>query len=246
MDDFKCRIHGYRYQESMLQLRIDTEFLEAKDIKEKPVSESYIKRVIDLTKNDKFKENPGLQHWGISHNNLAISQTIYRLYQLGIGSFKQLENYISQTTLSLDNNKKELVKLEKEASDILELKELLDKLKNEGLDNDVLLSMIDNLTSNKPNEGLEKIIRVLQNKEINLIDKKQLNYMISELDEQYNHIRIKVTDLKSEMNLMYKYNHKHKQLMKNYTLFLNTDKNNMLNYDAYSSEFRRSDNLGHE
>lgn len=34
--------------------------------------------------------------------------------------------------------------------------------------------------------------------------------------------------------------------MKNYTLFLNTDKNNMLNYDAYSSEFRRSDNLGHE
>ena len=138
------------------------------------------------------------------------------------------------------------MKLEKEASDILELTELLDKFKNEELDNEVLLTLIEDLTSNKPNKKLEKILKVLQNKEINLIDKKQFDYIASELDEQYNHIRIKVTDLKSEMNLMYKYNHKHKQLMKNYTLFLNTDKNNMLNYDAYSSEFRRSDNLGHE
>lgn len=114
----RCRSLGYRYQESMLQLRIDTEFLETKDIAEKPVPEKYIKRIIDLTKNDKFKENPGLQYWGINHNNLAISQTIYRLHQLGIGSFKQLENFISQSTLSLENHKKELVKLEKKAIDL--------------------------------------------------------------------------------------------------------------------------------
>ncbi len=153
----RCRSLGYRYQESMLQLRVDTEFLEAKDVEEKTVPESYIKRVIDLTKNNKFKENPGLQYWGINHNNLAISQTIYRLHQLGIGSFKQLENYISQTTLSLENDKIELVKLEKEASDILEFKNSLNKLKNDKLDNDVLLSMIDDLTANKPNIGLERI-----------------------------------------------------------------------------------------
>ena len=46
----------------MLQLRIDTEFLDVKDIEEKPIPERYIKRVIDLSKNDKFKENPGLQY----------------------------------------------------------------------------------------------------------------------------------------------------------------------------------------
>ncbi len=226
----RCRSLGYRYQESMLQLRIDTEFLDANDVVEKPVPESYIKRVIDLTKNDKFKEIPGLQYWGVNHNNLAISQTIYRLHQLGIGSFKQLENYISQTTLSLEKDKKELVKLEKEASDILELTELLDKFKNEELDNEVLLTLIEDLTSNKPNKKLEKILKVLQNKEINLIDKKQFDYIASELDGQYDHMRIKVTDLKSELDLEYKYNRNYKQLMKNYTLFLNKDKSNMLNY----------------
>lgn len=59
-------------------------------------------------------------------------------------------------------------------------------------------------------------------------------------------MRIKVTDLKSELDLEYKYNRNYKQLMKNYTLFLNKDKSNMLNYDANSSEFRKFDNLSHE
>lgn len=110
---------------SILQLRIDAEFLEAQEVEERSVLENYIKRVIGLTKNDKFKENPGLQYRGINHNNLAISQTIYRLNQLGIVSFRQFNNYISHTTLPLENDKKELVKLEKKVSEILEIKEFL-------------------------------------------------------------------------------------------------------------------------
>lgn len=192
----RCRSLGYRYQESMLQLRVDTEFLEAKDVEEKTVPESYIKRVIDLTKNNKFKENPGLQYWGINHNNLAISQTIYRLHQLGIGSFKQLENYISQTTLSLENDKIELVKLEKEASDILEFKNSLNKLKNDKLNNDVLLSMIDDLTANKPNIGLERI-----NQSYNNTNYESYELISEDITKQYYQIIKNISTLKNEIDI---------------------------------------------
>lgn len=218
----RCRSLGYRYQESMLQLRVDTEFLEAKDVEEKTVPERYIKRVIDLTKNNKFKENPGLQYWGINHNNLAISQTIYRLHQLGIGSFKQLENYISQTTLSLENDKIELVKLEKEASDILEFKNSLNKLKNDKLDNDVLLSMIDDLTANKPNIGLERI-----NQSYNNTNYESYELISEDITKQYYQIIKNISTLKNEIDIVNNSLNNYKQLLNNYYSYLIKNKESM-------------------
>lgn len=214
----RCRSLGYRYQESMLQLRIDTEFLEAIDVVEKPVPESYIKRVIDLTKNDKFKENPGLQYWGINHNNLAISHTIYRLHQLGIGSFKQLENYISRTTLSLEKDKKELVKLEKEMIEIIELKEILIKLKDNKSDNEVLLTTIDDLTSNKPNIILEELAVLIHCSPSEVID-EPIN-----IDFHYNQLARHIAKLKDDI---YKKNRNlinYKRLSINYKNFLIVEK----------------------
>ena len=210
----RCRSLGYRYQESMLQLRIDTEFLDAKDIEEKPIPERYIKRVIDLSKNDKFKENPGLQYWGINHNNLAISQTIYRLHQLGIGSFKQLENYIDRTTLSLEKDKKELVKLEKEMIEIIELKEILIKLKDNKSDNEVLLTTIDDLTSNKPNIILEELAVLIHCSPSEVID-EPIN-----IDFHYNQLARHIAKLKDDI---YKKNRNlinYKRLSINYKNFL--------------------------
>lgn len=233
----RCRSLGYRYQESMLQLRIDTEFLETKDVEEKTIPESYIKRVIDLTKNDKFKKNPGLQYWGINHNNLAISQTIYRLHQLGVGSFKQLENYISQTTLSLNKDRKELVKLEKKALDILELKELLDKLKNEELDNDVLLSLIDDLTSNKPNKELEKLINLLKSNNISSNSTEQFENYINEFNVQYFKLKERLSTLKiktdENINLLNNY----QTIYYNYILYLN--KNNKILHQNMLKNIKR-------
>lgn len=224
----RCRSLGYRYQETMLQLRIDTEFLKMKDIVERPVPKSYVKRVINLTKNNKFKESPGLQYWGINHNNLAISQTIYRLHQLGIGSFKQLENYISQSTLSLENHKKELVKLEKKAIDLLEQKVHLKELNNEVVESGAGTSKELNLTSYKPNKRLENTIQLLKNEYLQLESKIQLQEVISETDNQYGNIKIEISNLKRvfEANKIDLENYS--IIAKNYRKFLQSSKGNQL------------------
>lgn len=218
----RSRSLGYSYQESMLQLRIDTEFLDAKDIEEKSIPERYIKRVIDLSKNDKFKENPGLQYWGINHNNLPISQTIYRLHQLGIGSFKQLENYIDRTTLSLENNMKELVKLEKKAIELLEIKVFLDELESKTIEIETITTREIDLTSSKPNMRLENAIQTLKNKGIFVENKLQLHEVIEEVDAQYRTIKDNVSILNKEMEVK-------NTDIKNYSLIANNFKNYLNN-----------------
>ncbi len=96
---------------------------------------------------------------------MAISQTIYRLHQLGIGSFKQLENYIDRTTLSLEKDRKELVELEKKATEISELTKLLDNFNNDKLDDKVFQSAVESLTISKGNIELEKIVQTINNKD---------------------------------------------------------------------------------
>lgn len=223
----RCRSLGYRYQETMLQLRIDTEFLDMKNIEEGPVSESYIKRVINLEKNDKFKNNPGLQYWGISHNNLAISQTIYRLHQLGIGSFKQLENFMLQTTLTLENDKKEVVKLEKEGVYLLKIKELLPTLNFKNLEEEINEVIELDLTDRKPNKELEKITALLKNNtELSLISNRlETIYQItSSIDELYyntlNDIsKLKINTIKKNTSL-----DEFETILNNYNSFLKKER----------------------
>lgn len=224
----RCRSLGYRYQESMLQLRIDTEFLDVKDIEKRPVPESYMKRVINLTKNDKFKESPGLQYWGVNHNNLAISQTIYRLHQLGIGSFKQLDNFISQSTLSFENNKKEIVKLEKKAIELLEKKNLLNELKTEVIENEVKNANEFNLTNDKPNTRLETAIQSLKNKDIFLEDILRLQEVINETDDQYQTVKNDTAKLKRIIEVNNADFKDYSLIEKNYKNFLQSTKDNQL------------------
>jgi len=224
----RCRSLGYRYQESMLQIRIDTEFLDVKDIKEKPISENYFRRVIDLSKNDKFKENPGLQYWGINHNNLAISQTIYRLHQLGIGSFKQLQNYLTQITLSLENDKEELVKLEEKAIELLEKKELLNELQNETFENIEMPTRELNLTGDKPNMRLENVIQTLKNKGVFVENKLQLLDIIEEVDVQYHTIKDDVSKLNKEMEDKNTDIKDYSFIANNFKNYLNNNKTNQL------------------
>ncbi len=220
----RCRSLGYRYQESMLQLRIDTEFLDAKNIEERPVPESYIKRVIDLTKNDKFKENPGLQYWGINHNNLAISQTIYRLHQIGVGSSKQLENYIKQTTLSIENNKNKIVKLERKAIELLEKRDLLNELRNIEMENKVLTTQELNLTSDKPNMRLEKILQSLKDKGVFLESTLHLQEVIKETNDLYQTIKDDISKLNKELEIRNTDIKEYNRIVKNYKNFLQSSR----------------------
>lgn len=222
----RCRSLGYRYQESLLQLRIDTEFLDVKDIEERPISESYIKRVIDFTKNDKFKESLGLQYWGVNHNNLAISQTIYHLHQRGIGSFKQLDNFISQSTLSFENKKKELVKLEKKAMELLEKKNLFNELGNIEIDNEVLTTRELNLTSNKPNTRLENTIQSLKNEGVFLESTMELQEAIKETNTQYQIIKNNILKLNKSIEIENADLKSYSVIAKNYKVFLQSSKNN--------------------
>lgn len=224
----RCRSLGYRYQETMLQLRIDTEFLDTKDVEEKNITESYIKRVIDLTENDKFKESHGLQYWGVNHNNLAISQTIYRLHQLGIGSFKQLKNYINQTTLSLENDKNELVKLEDKAIELLEKKELLNELENELMKNEAVTIRELNLTSDKPNARLENIFQSLKNKGIFLENKLQIQEVVNETTGLYHTIKYDISKLNKAIEIENADLKDYRVIEKNYKNFLQSSKNNQL------------------
>ncbi len=224
----RCRSLGYRYQETMLQLRIDTEFLDMKDVEKKPVPESYIKRVIDLTRNNKFHENPGLHYWGINHNNLAISQTIYRLHQLGIGSFKQLENFISQSTLSLENDKKELVKLEKKAIKLLGKKELLNKLEKELIENEAITVRELNLTSDKPNTGLENIIQSLINEGVFLESSLGLQGAIKETNVQYHTIKNDISKLNKSIEVENADLRDYSLIAKNYEVFFLSSISNQL------------------
>lgn len=224
----RCRSLGYRYQETMLQLRINTEFLEAKDVEERPIPENYIKRVINLTKNDKYKESPGLQYWGINHNNLAISQTIYRLHQLGIASFKQLENYIAQTALSLENNQKKLVNIEKKSMRLLETRDLLNELENIEMENEVSTARELNLTSDKPNTRLENILQSLKNRGLFLENRQQLYEVISETTGLYHTIKMDVSNLNKTIESENANLKDYRVIANNYSNFLQSSKNNEL------------------
>lgn len=87
---------GAPYSKSMIEYRINHEFVDVKMHEFKPIKQRWVKKIIDMTSDQKYQNQPGLNHWAIRQNNQAIIETLNRINQLGCGSYSQLINYITQ------------------------------------------------------------------------------------------------------------------------------------------------------
>lgn len=108
--------------------------------------------------------------------------------------------------------------------ELVDKKNLLNELKNQVMENQAIDTNELNLTSDKPNIGLESIIQLLENKGVVLESTLQLYEVIEETNNQYSKINIEISQLKRELEpKIYDLNN-YKLILKNYENFFQNSK----------------------
>lgn len=109
---------GSGYSKSMINYRINNEFVDIKKHEFQPLRKDWVKKVIDITSDDKFQTEPGLRHWVVRQNNQAMIATLNRMNQLGCGSYIQMVNYVKQLDNLYENDTKQIKELSVEINDL--------------------------------------------------------------------------------------------------------------------------------
>lgn len=112
---------GSPYSKRMIEYRINNEFVDIKKHEFKPLKHAWVKRVIDMTADQKFETESGLRHWAVRQNNQAIIETLNRMNQLGCGSYNQLVKYVNQLEEIYDNDTVAIKEINVEINDLKQL-----------------------------------------------------------------------------------------------------------------------------
>lgn len=118
---------GAAYGKTIINHRINNEFLDIKKHNFKPLKNDWVKEVIDLTSSVKFTTKPELRYWAIRQNNQSIVETLNRMNQLGCGSYNQLTVYVTQLEALCKQDDTDIREIN---ADINALKSLLFKAEN--------------------------------------------------------------------------------------------------------------------
>lgn len=112
---------GTPYSKKMIEYRINNEFIDVKKHEFKPAKQAWVKQVIDITSDEKYHTQPGLNHWAIRQNNQAIIETLNRMNQLGCGSYSQLVNYVTQLEEIYDTDTTNIREINVQINDLKQL-----------------------------------------------------------------------------------------------------------------------------
>ena len=92
----RSRSLGYKYQDDIIPLRIDREFMHLSEIEnDLPLSPS-IDVLIDIRGNQKMQTEGGLRYWALKQNNKTLGKTLVKMRTVGAESYEQLENLLAQ------------------------------------------------------------------------------------------------------------------------------------------------------
>lgn len=112
---------GTPYSKTMIEYRINHEFIDVKKHEFKPLKPTWVKKVIDMTADEKFQTQPGLNHWAVRQNTQAIIETLNRMNQLGCGSYSQLVNYVTQLDQIYEADSVHIKEINVEINDLKQL-----------------------------------------------------------------------------------------------------------------------------
>lgn len=92
----RSRSLGYKYQDDIIPLRIDREFMHLSEIdNDLPLFPS-IGKLIDIKGNKKMQTEGGLRYWALKQNNKIFGKTLVKMRAVGAESYEQLENLLAQ------------------------------------------------------------------------------------------------------------------------------------------------------
>ncbi|MDK6679221.1 MULTISPECIES: relaxase/mobilization nuclease domain-containing protein [unclassified Aerococcus] len=123
---------GSNYSKLMLNYRLDHEFIRLKDWPIISTSLPKDNQMIDM-RAERFQTEKGLRYWAIRQNNKSIMTTLSEMKKLGVGSYEQLINYITQIE---ELQSSEQVDIDKKIHELKKIKEqeynyrMLDSLSN--------------------------------------------------------------------------------------------------------------------
>ena len=210
----RSRSLGYKYQDDIILLRIDREFMHLSEVEtDLPLSPS-IGELIDIRGNQKMQTEGGLRYWALKQNNKTFGKTLVKMRAVGAESYEQLENLLEQNAEDIGALLAEVEIVKSSYKELLNLEQQLTKLHSiiqsnktqkepsterqiEALKEDLLVNYgLDIATETMLNTELESLSSKLKgsskevskkNEEIN-----KLKDFLRELDElKFNYVHFK-------------------------------------------------------
>jgi len=176
----RSRSLGYKYQDDIIPLRIDREFMHLNEIdNDLPLSPS-IGELIDIRGNQEMQTEGGLRYWALKQNNKTFGKTLVKMRKVGAESYEQLENLLAQNEVDIGtllaeadivkSSYKELLNQEQKLSKLHSLiqsnstqKDPLIKRQIEGIKEDLLVNYgLDIETNEELNTQLKSLSSELQ------------------------------------------------------------------------------------
>lgn len=221
----RSRSLGYKYQDDIIPLRIDREFMHLSEIeKDLPLSPS-IGELIDIRENKKMQTEGGLRYWALNQNNKTFGKTLVKMRAVGAESFEQLENLLTQNDAEIGALFEEAEIVKTSYKELLVQEQKLSKL----------YSLIQSNSTQKDPSNKRKIEELkedlLVNYGLDVAKDKTLNVELKSLYSKLEIASINVSEKNKDVNKLKDFARELDELKYNYTQFQQQKGRNFQNRD---------------